>query len=261
VVRSHHKSDIALKFIYGQLPYHPQDIWAGTQFDAELEQPLTVPDPNAGQKYPVSPPQGHIPPGTLEARLVTAISSATDKVGNPIVAVLTQPYLNEAKTSVVLPTGTRLMGAVTQAKRARALGRNGTLRFTFRQIELPGGAVEKMHGQMTAVEGAKGQNLTVDSEGGAKANSAQGKFLAPLLLSALASNSLDADQNAIHAGVSSNGFGLAARIISFIVVTPAMTAGFAYYSLGKSVTRRWLMPGQNVVFAKNTRMKLSVADR
>jgi hypothetical protein len=261
VIHSDHKSDLAIKYVYGQLPYHPQDIWAGTQFDAELEQPLTVPDPNSSQKFPISPPQGHIPPGTLDARLVTTISSATNKVGNPIVAVLTQPYFNASKTTVILPTGTRLMGVVTQAKPARKLGRNGTLRFTFRQIELPSGALQEMHGQMTAVEGANGQNLTVDSEGGAKANSAQGKFLAPLLLGALASNSLDSDQGAVHSGVSSNGFGLAVRIVALAVVTPAVTAGFAYYALGKSVTRRWLMPGQNVVFAKNTRMELSVADR
>ncbi len=261
VLHSHHKSDVALKFIYGQLPYHPQDIWAGTQFDAELEQSLTVPDPNSGPKFPLSPPQGHIPPGTLDARLVTTISSATNKVGNPIVAVLTQPYFNASRTRILLPTNTRLLGLVTQAKPARSLDRNGTLRFTFRQIELPGGELQQMHGQMTAVEGAKGQNLTVDSEGGAKANSAQGKFLAPLLLGAMASHSFDSDQGAAEAGAYSNGFGLVARIVGFVAVTPTVSAGFAFYSAAKSITRRWLMPGQNVVFAKNTRMELSVADR
>ena len=261
VVRAPHKSDRALQFVYGQLPYHPQDIWGGTQFDAVLTQPLTVPDPNAQKPLPLTPPRGHIPPGILDARLTTPLTSATNKVGDPVSAVLTQPYLNANKTDVILPTGTRLTGVVTQAKPARRFARSGTLRFTFRHIELPDGAVEQMHAQMTAVEGSKGQNVTVDSEGGAKANADQGQFLAPLLLGALASNSLDSDQNAVHAGVSSNGFGLATRIAAFIVVTPTMTATFAYYSLGKSVTRRWLMPGHNLVFAKNTRMQLAVADR
>jgi hypothetical protein len=261
VVFSPHKSDRALKFVYGQLPYHPQEIWAGTQFDAVLVDPLAVPNPDYRKQLPLTPPEGHIPPGTLDARLVTTISSATDKIGSPVVAVLTQPYLNAAKTDVILPTGTRLVGVVTQARPARSLARNGTLRFAFRQIEMPGGKIEPMHGQMTAVEGASGQNVSVDSEGGAKANSAQGKFLAPLLLGALAQNSLDSDQNAVHAGVSSNGFGLVTRIVAFAVVTPTMTATFAYYSVAKSVTRRWLMPGNNVVFEKNTRMELAVADR
>ncbi len=258
---SPHKSDLALKFFYGQLPYHPQDIWAGTQFDAVLAKPLSVTDPQFQHQLPVTPPLGHIPPGTLNARLITSLSSATGKIGDPVVAMLTQPYLNPAKTGVILPTGTRILGVVTQAKPARKLGRNGTLRFTFRQIELPGGVLQQMHGQMTAVEGAKGQHVTVDSEGGAQANSGQGKFLAPLLLGALAGNSLDADQNAVHAGASSNGFGMVARIISLAVVTPAVTAGFAYYALGKSITRRWIMPGHNVVFEQNTRMQLAVADR
>lgn len=261
VLHSRHKSDLALRYFYGQLPYHPQEIWAGTQFDAVLVRPLAVPEAKTQKEFPITPPRGHIPPGTLDTRLVTAISSATDKVGDPIAAILTQPYFNAAKTCVVLPTGTRITGVITQAIPARALGRNGTLRFSFRRIELSSGATEQMHGQMTAVEGTNGQNLTVDPEGGAKANSAQGKFLAPLLLGALASNSLDADQNAVHAGVSSNGFGLVTRIVAFVVVAPTMTASFAYYSLGKSITQRWLMPGHNVVFAKNTRMELSVADR
>ncbi len=261
VLDSPHKSDLALKFLYGQLPYHPQYIWAGTQFDAVLEQPLTVPDPQAWKKLSAAPPHGYLPPGTLDVRLLTTISSATDRVGDPVSAVLTQPYFNAKKTSVILPTGTPIMGIITQAKPARTLGRNGTLRFAFRQIQLPSGKLEKMHGQMTTVEGANGQNLTVDSEGGAKANADQGKFLAPLLLGAIASNSLDGDQHAVSAGVSSNGFGLVTRIIAFVVVTPTMTAAFAYYSVAKSITRRWLMPGHNVVFAKNTRMELSVADR
>lgn len=256
-----HKSDRALQFVYGQLPYHPQDIWAGTQFDAVLLQPLTLPDPNAAKTFPLKPPHGHIPPGTLNARLLTPLSSATDKDGYPVVAVLTQPYLNATRTAVILPTGTRITGVVTQSKPARSFSRNGTLRFAFRQIQLPSGALEQMHGQMTAVEGTKGQNVTVDSEGGAKANSAQGKFLAPLLLGAMASHSFDSDQGAAEAGAYSNGFGVVARIIGFVAVTPAVSVGFGFYSFGKSITRRWLMPGHNVVFAKNTRMQLAVADR
>lgn len=261
IFHAHHKSDMALKFIYAQLPYHPQDIWAGTQFDAVLTQPLTVPDPNAQRPLPLTPPLGHIPPGTLDARLITTLSSATNKVGDPVAAVLTHPYFNANKTDVILPTGTQLNGVVTQAKPARKFSRNGALRFTFRHVELPNGALEQMHGQLTAVEGISGQNVTVDSEGGAKANSDQGQLLAPMLLGAMAATSLGDSQDSVSSGAASNGFGLVTRIAAFIVVNPGVTATFAYYSLGKSVTRRWLMPGHNVVFAENTRMELAVADR
>jgi len=258
---SQHKSDAALKFLYGQLPYHPLEIWTGTQFDALLAQPVAVADPKVSQNLPLSPPQGHIPTGTLDARLTTALSSRTDKAGTPVRAVLTQPYFDKDHTHVILPTGTQLVGVVTQAKPARGLGRNGTLRFTFRQVQLPEGTMQRIHAQMTAVEGSKGENITLDSEGGAQANADKGKYLDPLVLGMLAGNSLDADQNFVHAGVASNGFGLVGPIVAMAAITPAVTAGFAYYALSKSITRRWLMRGHEVVFPKNTRMELAVADR
>lgn len=258
---SKHKSDAALQMLYGQLPYHPLEIWAGTQFDALLDSPLTVPDPKAADKFPITPPQGHIPTGTLDARLITPLSSRIDKVGQPVKAVLTQPYFDPSHTHVILPTGTQLVGAVTQAKPARGLGRNGTLRFTFRQIQLPQGTMQKIHAQMTAVEGRKGQNISLDNEGGAHANADKGKFVDPLLLGALAGNSLDADQNFVHAGVSSNGFGLLGNVVALAAVAPQVTAGFAYYAVSKSITRRWLLRGHEVEFPENTRMELAVADR
>jgi len=259
---SHHKSDKALQILYGQLPYHPQEIWAGTQFDADLVQPLTLTTSKGVQLLPVTPPHGHIPPGTLEARLNTALSSKKDKVGTPVDAVLTQPYMAADGKHVILPEGTQLVGLVTQSKPARSFSRNGTLRFTFRQVKLPKGNMEKIHAQMTAVEGKKGQNVTLDNEGGAHASSDQGKYVDPLLLGYLAgANAVDANQNQVDAADTSNGFGLPARVLSILFVSGTTIAVFAYYSLGQSVTRRWLMRGHEVEFAKNTRMELSVADR
>ncbi len=261
VHQHHHKAEWALRLVYSQMLYHPQDIWFGTQFDAELTAPLTVPDLKAAAPLPITPPNGHIPAGTIEARLTTGISSATSKQGTSVEAVLTQPYMDASRQHVLLPTGTRLVGNVTQAKPARKFGKNGTLRFTFKQVQLPAGTMERVNSQMTAVEGQKGQNIKVDSEGGAQANSGKGKFLAPLAMGMLAANSLDADQNFIHAGVASNGFGLVANIVGLALVNPNITAGFAYYAMGKTITRRWILPGHNVVFPKNTRMEMNIADR
>ena len=259
---SHHKSEKALQILYGQLPYHPQDIWTGTQFDADLAQPVTLPDPKANDLLPVTPPHGHIPPGTIDARLVTPLTSKSDKVGTPVEAILTKPYLNQDHKDVILPTGTHLVGVVTQAKPARAWGRNGTLRFTFRQVKLPKGTMEQVHAQMTAVEGKKGQNVSLDSEGGAHANADKGKYMDPLLLGYLAgSNAVDTNQNQVDAADTSNGFGLPARIVSILFISGTAISVFAYYALGQSVTRRWIMRGHEVVFAKNTRMQLAIADR
>ena len=260
-VHSQHKAEYALRFLYGQLPYHPQEIWTGTQFDAVLAAPITLADPKAATPLPITPPNGHIPAGTIEAVLTTSISSATSKQGTPVEAVLTQPYMDAAQKQVLLPTGTRLLGVVQQAQPARKFGRNGKLRFTFRQVQLPTGALERVHGQMTSVEGKKGQNVTVDQEGGAQANSDKGKFLAPLALGLMAGNSLDADQNAFHAGAASNGLGLVVRTVSLLVLTPTVTATIAYYALAQSVTKRWLMPGHQVAFPKNTRLELGISDR
>lgn len=259
---SKHKSERALQILYGQLPYHPQDIWTGTEFDAVLTQPAIVPDPNANHLLPVTPPHGHIPPGTIDVRLITPLTSKTDKYGTPVKAVLTQPYLSKNHKDVILPNGTVLTGLVTQAKPARYWGRNGTLRFTFRQVKLPAGTTENVNAQMTAVEGRKGQNVTVDSEGGAHANSDKGKYMDPLVLGYLAgANALDTNQNQVDAATTSNGFGLPARILSILFVSGTTISVFAYYSAGQSVARRWIMRGHQVVFAKNTRMQLAIADR
>ncbi len=259
---SKHKSEKALQIFYGQLPYHPQDIWTGTEFDAELVQPITLPDPKANDLLPVTPPHGHIPPGTLDVRLITPLTSKADKVGTPVEAILTQPYLSNNHQDVILPNGTHLVGVVTQAKPARFWGRNGTLRFTFRQVKLPAGTMENVHAQMTAVEGKKGQNVTLDSEGGAHANADKGKYMDPLVLGYLAgANAVDANQNQVDAADTSNGFGLPARILSILFVSGTTISVFAYYAVGQSVTRRWIMRGHEVVFAKNTRMELAVADR
>ncbi len=261
-VHSQHKAENTLRFLYGQLPYHPQEIWTGTQFDAVLSAPITLADPKAATPLPISPPNGHIPTGTIEAVLTTGISSATSKQGTPVEAVLTQPYMDAAHKQVLLPTGTRLIGVVQKAQPARKFGRNGKLRFTFRQVQLPTGALERVHGQMTAVEGKKGQNVTVDQEGGAQANSDKGKFLAPLALGLMAGNStLDPASGQGSSFEASNGFGLVARIVSVIYINPVAIQGFAYYALTKSVTRRWLMPGHQVEFPKNTRLELGISDR
>ena len=62
-IHSHHKSDKALQILYGQLPYHPQEIWAGTQFDADLAQPLTLTSSKGIQLFPVTPPPWTHPAG------------------------------------------------------------------------------------------------------------------------------------------------------------------------------------------------------
>ncbi len=253
------KMDRVRRFLYGQLPWHPQEIWAGTDFDAELTQPLEVPD----AAPPVAPADTEEKlGGTLEARLIASLDSATASEGEPVHAVLTQPLLDGGKRHVLLPEGTQLTGSVLRTRRAKSFGRNGALRFTFRDIAAPNSPAQRVHGQVTAAEGMGDQNLSIDDEGGVKAKPAAGRFLAPLVLSALAVKSLDNDGSAVAQGaVVSNGFGIIARIVGMAVSDRNVGAGFAYYGLAKSIYRRFIARGHDVTFGRDTRMEIELTER
>ena len=60
-----------------RFPVHPQEIWAGTQYDAELKQPLEL----TGQTAPAPIPAADLSElkltGNIEARLVDPVDSNT----------------------------------------------------------------------------------------------------------------------------------------------------------------------------------------
>jgi hypothetical protein len=290
------KSDRVRRYLYAQLPYHPQEIWAGTQYDAELTQPFPIPQQNAPAPLPLQPLGDRMPTGTLEARLTQNLDSATAKDGAPVNAVLTRPLLDPMRKKVVLPEGTRLTGSVQQAKPARWFARNGQLRLTFRQIELPPGSAAQgtpgqasnetdpqprkqasshkestpqllsrsIHGQMTAAEAAPDQNISVDTEGAAKAGSGKDKYLEPLALGVLAAfsmNQLKGKKGVLRNGAVSNGFGVIARIATMAASNRTLAQGFAYFALSKSVYRRWIAKGHEVTFPKDTRLEIELSDR
>ncbi len=146
-----HKWDTAKQTLYAQIPVHPQELWAGTQYDAELKQPLEL----AGQEAPAPIEVADLHElkltGNIEARLVDPVDSNTASAGMPVEAVLTQPLfegdsdaaLQVAETTghgkLLLPEGTHLIGSVVEASPAGMFGHNGSLRLTFRKAELPAG--------------------------------------------------------------------------------------------------------------------------
>jgi hypothetical protein len=258
------KGERLRRYLYMQLPYHPQDIWAGTQYDVDLSAPLSLPD-KPPPSLPLADMGGRIPTGSIEARLTQALNSHNQKQGEAVEAVLTKPLFDEAHQNLVLPQGTRLTGTVLQAKPARWFARNGKLRFTFRQFELPEATQQQaIHGQMTAAEADSAQNLTIDSEGGAKASSGRNKFLAPLALGILAASSMDQDRDgniAAKSTVVSNGFGIIARVVAVAAANPNVSAGFAYFALSKSVYKRWIAKGHEVDFPRDTRLQIDLSER
>ena len=87
--------DRAKQALYAQIPVHPQELWAGTQYDAELKQPLEL----AGQAAPAPAPVADLSElkltGNIEARLVDPVDSSTATAGMPVEAVLTQPLFED----------------------------------------------------------------------------------------------------------------------------------------------------------------------
>jgi hypothetical protein len=275
---STHKMDTAKQALYAQIPVHPQEIWAGTQYDAELKQPLEltgqdVPAPVAAADF------GELKlTGDIEARLVDPVDSSTATAGMPVEAVLTQPLFENDPTAAVqvadgtvpaqaqvhgkllLPEGTHLIGNVVEAKPAGMFGHNGSLRLTFRKVELAAGDERLVHGRVIAAESVKSDRVLIDEEGQIKANGGS-RFLATITLGTLAAVSDSTGAGLIREAESSNGLDLLARVIGTASANAGLISGFAYYEAGKVVYDTWIARGHEVVFAKNTRLEIELAQR
>ena len=123
------------KVLYSQLPWHPQAIESGTQYDITLLQPIAVPTAaNAsGQTPPAKSGESKASQSTdssfLHARLQNELSSKTAKRDDPVAAVVTQPVI-DAQGKIEIPQGAMLHGRVLQTRAAKKWGKNGALRFT-----------------------------------------------------------------------------------------------------------------------------------
>ncbi len=269
-----HKWDTAKQALYAQVPVHPQELWAGTQYDAELKQPLEL----TGQNVPAPVATADLGElkltGNIEARLVDPVDSNTATAGMPVEAVLTEPLFEnapavadatssdsaEAHGRLLLPEGTHLIGSVVEAKPAGMFGHNGSLRFTFRKAELPAGDERVVHGRVVAVESVRSDRVQIDNEGQMKANGSN-RFLAPITLGALAAVSDSTGAGLVKEAMTSNGLDLLTRIIGTASSNGGLISGFAYYEVGKVVFDTWIARGHEVAFAKNTRLEIELAQR
>jgi hypothetical protein len=272
------KWDTAKQTLYAQVPVHPQELWAGTQYDAELKQPLEL----TGQNVPAPAEAADLNElkltGNIEARLIDPVDSNTATAGMPVEAVLTQPlFETEPSTTVqvadatapagtevhgklLLPEGTHLIGSVVAAKPAGMFGHNGSLRLTFRKAELPAGDERVVHGRVIGVESVRSDRVQIDNEGQIKAN-VSNRFLAPITLGALAAVSDGTGAGLVKEVMTSNGLDLLTRVIGTAAGSGGLISGFAYYEVGKVVFDTWIARGHEVVFAKNTRLEIELAQR
>jgi hypothetical protein len=273
-----HKIDKAKQALYAQIPVHPQELWAGTQYDAELKQPLELEGQAVQAPVAVADLSELKLTGNIEARLVDPVDSSTATAGMPVEAVLTQPLFEDEPAStlqstdtavsvspkahgkLLLPEGTHLIGSVVQAKAAGMFGHNGSLRLTFRKVELPEGDERVVHGRVIAAESVKSDRLQIDNEGQIKAGGGN-RFLAPITLGSLAAVSDSTGAGLVKEAMTSNGLDLLARVVGTAASNGGLVSGFAYYEVGKVVFDTWIARGHEVVFAKDTRLEIELSQR
>lgn len=268
VIVGPNKKDRAVKFVYAQLPYHPQRIWAGTQFIADLSAPASVmlPKEPPAEESDIASLNGL----TVEARLMNSIDSKTSKKGDAVTALVTEPVFDKDH-KLILPEGTELDGQVSASRPARKFGRNGQLRFAIRGVKEEKRAshrpAEKIYGTLTGADGNSAQHLSVDAEGNVKANPDGNRFVAPLFLAmtAAAGEHQDTDGGG-GAGVStttvaSNGFGIVARIIALTVTSANIATGFGAYAFAQSIYFRFLTRGHEVTFSRDTQVEVALTTR
>ncbi len=269
------RGDRLVQFIYTQLPYHPERIDTGTSWMVELAEPLDValekspPDDEnqravgeqdkqaAGQKADVADP--HLESAQewrLHAYLEQTISSAKEKPGDTFQARVAQPIF-DARHVLLVPEGSLLIGEITQSKPARSFGRQGKLRFSFRELRFPSGFSEPVEGVLAGVDSNKSANLQIDSEGGIQPKS-QNRVIIPLALTLLAGRAFDNDgSRAGHGAVASNGFGIVGRVVGIVATSRNVAAGIGIYGAALSFYDLWIARGHNVVFVRNTRIEVT----
>jgi hypothetical protein len=206
----------------------------------------------------------------VHAWLTTPLDSATSKKGDPVDAVISQPLIIADK--LYLPEGSELKGTVLEVKPARRFGKNGQLRITFHQVVPPNGVEQKIEATLQGLEVAQGENLALDSEGGAQVKSPKTRYLTTGIAVMLAASSShpDEDNGGVHGGAAGGagggalngalGFRLVGTLVGAFAHSQVLTAGFGAYGAARSIYGHFLARGRNVVYPKDMSMVLSLGN-
>jgi len=260
------------RFALEQSPYRPQYLDAGTSFSTAVPQPLTF--GNEPLKADMVRNVGQLPAlgGTVHAWLSTPLSSASSKKGDQVEATISQPLVVDNK--LYLPEGSELKGTVLQVRPARRFGRNGQLRIAFRQVVPPSGLEQEIQSTLEGVEAAKGENLTLDSEGGAQVKPSKSRYLTTGIAVMLAASSATPDEDRFRNGATggggdmgggalngASGFKLVGTLVAVFAHSRAVATGFGTYGAARSVYSHFLVKGHDVVYPKNTSMVIALGTR
>ncbi|HWY21609.1 MAG TPA: hypothetical protein VNX26_10345 [Candidatus Acidoferrum sp.] len=254
-----------------QLPVHPQYIDEGTSFNADLQQPLDfgmeAVKAEALTNIGAPPPNGSV----VHARLVTPLSSATAKKGDPVEALITEPLV--VSDHLILPEGSVIKGSVMQAQQARRLGRNGQLRILFHEVAPPNGLEQRVETSLEGVAVAKGEHLKLDSEGGAQVTTPRTRYLTTGIQVMLAASQAgpgdrDAGRGAASGGEvgssaanGASGFRFVGMIVGIAAHSRVVSAGFGSYGAAMSIYYHFLARGRDVVYPKDMAMVIGLGTR
>ena len=270
---SPHKAHRLERFAFEQSPYRPQYLDPGTSFSTAVPQPLTF------GSEPLKPDMvanvGQLPAsgGKVHAWLSTPLNSATSKKGDEVEATISQPLLVGNK--LYLPQGSELKGTVLQVRPARRFGHNGQLRIAFRQVAPPCGLEHEIQSTLEGVEAAKGENLTLDSEGGAQVKPSKSRYLTTGIAVMLAASSASPDEDRFRHGATgggggdtgggalngASGFRLVGTMVGVFAHSRAVATGFGAYGAARSIYSHFLAKGHDVVYPKNMSMVIALGTR
>ena len=253
------KMDRVEQYVFSQLPWHPERINAGSQYDVTLLHPLALPagSLDSGKTATKKETDKLRESATLHARLEDELSSKTAKADDTVVARVTAPLL-DPQGQIEIPQGSLLRGRVLRVHKAKNWGRNGGLRFTFNQVDFPQGTQQQVAGVPAGVDGSKNGSLKLDAEGGVEPDSNKG-FMAPLALGMLATSALLDDEGSLgHTAAASNGFGLITRLIAISTGSKMVGGVIGFAATGRTVYARFIGHGRDVIFPRNSQVEIEV---
>lgn len=259
------------RYALQQAPYRPQYLDPGTSFSATLPQPLTFGTEELKPEMVENIGQLPAAGGTVHAWLTTPLNSASSKPGDPVEAVISQPLMADNK--LYLPQGSELKGTVLQVHGARRFGRNGQLRISFRQVVPPDGMEQEIQSTLEGVEAAKGENLALDSEGGAQVKTSKSRYLTTSIAVMLAASSASPDgDHDLHNGggdgaggggaaAGASGFKLIGTLVTVLAHSRGVATGIGSYGAARSIYAHFLARGHDVVYPKNMSMVIALGSR
>jgi hypothetical protein len=285
IVRGPNKKEKLVDFLWSKAPYHPQYWRRGARFDTPLQDRLEFGSAALKQEDLATLGTQPAADSLAHVRLLTPLSSASAKPGDPVQAVVTAP-LYASGHKLVLPEGTKLTGEVVVAKKARHFHRSGQLRFNFHKVDLPAQiaglrraapvpATLKTQAILEAAEGTGKAPIQVDSEGGVRAKESMTRFIAPVISVVIASQASyegrhpDADEPGVYVGGGPHvtgrtlGGGLGLGMLGALIAQSSPYVGMAmgYYGAAWSAYSSVAGRGAEVEFEKNAMMEIKFGTR